>query len=122
MSIRWYFVCLLLYFFLPIDTCACAYIMLLENKKNIKTRIWPTGLKPLLTHHLGISHFSLRHFPEPRVIRWCLRKAFLKGSNRALVSWCNTRERFQAGMPLLLFGLSPWKLSKRHVTPSCLLI
>ena len=43
------------------------------------------------------------------------------GSKGALVNWCNTRERFQEGMPLLPLGLSLWKLSRRRVRFSSLL-
>ena len=51
----------------------------------------------------------------------CFSEASFKGSNEALVSWCKTRERFQEGIPLLPFGLSQWKLSRRRVRFSSLL-
>ena len=44
------------------------------------------------------------------------------GSNGAFVSWCKTRDRFQEGIPLLPLGLSLWKLSKRRVRFSSLLM
>ena len=71
---------------------------------------------------------SLLLLPEPRAKRKtvlkvrCFRDASLSGSKGALVSWCNTRERFQEGIPLRPLGLSLWKLSKRRVRLSSLLI
>ena len=71
---------------------------------------------------------SLLLLPEPRAKRKtvlkvrCFSDASLRGSKGAFVSWCNTRERFQEGMPLLPLGLSLWKLSKRRVRLSSLLI
>ena len=66
-------------------------------------------------------------FTEPRAKRKivlkaiCFKEASLRGSNGAFVSWCNTRERFQEGIPLRPLGLYLWKLSKRRVTFSSLL-
>ena len=71
---------------------------------------------------------SLLLLPEPRAKRKtalkvrCFNDASLRGSNGAFVSWCRTRERFQEGMPLRPLGLSLWKLSKRRVRLSSLLI
>ena len=71
---------------------------------------------------------SLRLLPEPRAKRktvlkvTCFRDASLSGSKGAFVSWCSTRERFQEGIPLRPLGLSLWKLSKRRVRLSFLLI
>ena len=52
----------------------------------------------------------------------CFKEASLIGSNGALVSWCKTSERFQEGIPLLPLGLSLWKLSRRRVRFSSLLM
>ena len=66
--------------------------------------------------------------PEPRAKRKtvlkvrCFRDASLRGSKGAFVSWCSTRERFQEGIPLCPLGLSLWKLSKKRVRLSSLLI
>ena len=71
---------------------------------------------------------SLLFLPEPRAKRKtvlkvrCFRDASLRGSKGAFVSWCSTRERFQEGIPLHPLGLSLWKLSKRRVRLSSLLI
>ena len=71
---------------------------------------------------------SLLLLPEPRAKRKtvlkvrCFRDASLRGSKGAFVSWCSTRERFQEGIPLRPLGLSLWKLSKRRVRLSSLLI
>ena len=71
---------------------------------------------------------SLLCLPEPRAKRKtvlkvrCFRDAFLRGSKGAFVSWCSTRERCQEGIPLRPLGLSLWKLSKRRVRLSSLLI
>ena len=71
---------------------------------------------------------SLLLLPEPRAktkivlkVR-CFRDASLSGSKGAYVSWCSTRERFQEGIPLHPLGLSLWKLSRRRVRLSSLLI
>ena len=71
---------------------------------------------------------SLLLLPEPRAKRKtvlkvkCFSDASLRGSKGAFVSWCNTRERFQEGIPLRPLGLSLWKLSRRRVRLSSLLI
>ena len=49
-------------------------------------------------------------------------EAFRKGSNGALVNWWRTRDRFQEGTPCLPLGLSLWKLSRRRVRFSSLLM
>ena len=70
---------------------------------------------------------SLLLLLEPRAKRKtvlkvrCFSVASLRGSKGAFVSWCNTRERFHEGIPLLPLGLSLWKLSKRRVRLSSLL-
>ena len=70
---------------------------------------------------------SLLRLPEPKASRKtvlkvnCFSEASFKGSKGALVSWCNTRERFQEGIPLLPLGLSLWKLSRRRGRFSSLL-
>ena len=70
---------------------------------------------------------SFLHLPEPRTIRKtvlkvkCFKEASFRGSKGAFVSWCNTRDRFQDGMPLLPLGLSLWKLSRKRVRFSSLL-
>ena len=71
---------------------------------------------------------SLLLLPEPRA-KWktvlkvkCFSDASFRGSKGAFVSWCNTRERFQEGTPLLPFGLSLWKQSRRQVRFSSLLM
>ena len=71
---------------------------------------------------------SLLRLPEPRASRKtvlkvkCFNEDSPIGSKGALVNWCRTRERFQEGMPLLPLGLSLWKLSRRQVRLSSLLI
>ena len=71
---------------------------------------------------------SLLRLPEPKANRKvvlkvkCFKDASLRGSNGAFVSWCSTRERFKEGIPLRPLGLSLWKLSKRRVRLSSLLI
>ena len=71
---------------------------------------------------------SLLLLPEPRAKRKtvlkvrCFKDASLRGSKGAFVSWCSTKERFQEGIPLCPLGLSLWKLSKRRVRLSSLLI
>ena len=70
---------------------------------------------------------SLLRLPNPRAKRKtllkvkCFKEASLIGSNGAFVSWCNTSERFQEGMPLRPLGLSLWKVSKRRVRFSSLM-
>ena len=79
----------------------------------------------LLCCHAWIS---LLRLPEPKANRKvvlkvkCFKDASLRGSNGAFVNWCSTRERFQEGIPLRPLGLSLWKLSKRRVRLSSLLI
>ena len=51
----------------------------------------------------------------------CFKEASLISSSGIFVSWCNTRERFQEGIPLHPLGLSPWKVSRRRVRFSSLL-
>ena len=70
-------------------------------------------LTPSFTRTQGQKEDSL----EGQMLQRCLR-----GSKGAFVSWCSTRERFQEGTPLRPFGLSLWKLSKRRVRLSFLLI
>ena len=59
---------------------------------------------------------SLLRLPDPRakgktVLKVkCFKNASLIGSTGAVVSWCNTRERFQEGIPFHHLGLSQWKL------------
>ena len=71
---------------------------------------------------------SLLLLPDPRAKRKtvlrvrCFSDASLRGSKGALVNWCNTRERFQEGTPLQPWGLPLWKLSRRRVRFSSLLI
>ena len=55
---------------------------------------------------------------EGQMLQRCLPKRL----KRAFVSWCSTKERFQEGIPLHPLGLSLWKLSKRRVRLSSLLI
>ena len=68
---------------------------------------------------------SLLHLPDPRANRKTVLKVkfFMKAfSSGALVTWYNTRERFQEGIPLGPLGLPLWKLSRRHIRFSSLLI
>ena len=70
---------------------------------------------------------SLLSLPEPKAIRKtvlkgkCFKEAYFRGSKGAFVSWCNTRDRFQEGMPFLPLGLSLWKLFRRRVRFASLL-
>ena len=82
--------------------------------------------KPFLKETKTNSLFCLRSDPRAKrktVLKVkCFKEASLIGSNGAFVSWCKTRERFQEGNPLWPLGLSLWKLSRRRVKFSSLLI
>ena len=69
---------------------------------------------------------SLLLLPEPSAKRNMVLKVksfkSLRGSKGAFVNWCSTRERFQEGIPLRPLGLSLWKLSKRRVRLTSLLM
>ena len=69
-------------------------------------------LTPVLTQTQGQKENKVK----------CFKEASLRGSIGAFGSWCNTRERFQEGIPLRTLGLSLWKLSRRQVRFSSLLI
>ena len=52
----------------------------------------------------------------------CFKEDPLTGSKVVLVSWCKTSERFQEGIAHLPWGLFLWKLSRKRVTFSSLLM
>ena len=71
---------------------------------------------------------SLLRLPDPRAKRKtvlkvkCFKEASLIGSKWPLSAGAKTRERFQEGIPFRPLGLSQWKLSRRRVRFSPLLI